>query len=213
MDKQHLLEELKERVRADTTLPLRETATTLVFGKGDPEAAVVFIGEAPGRNEDLQGEPFVGAAGKELDTLLSAIGLGLRDVYIANILKYRPPNNRDPNPDEIAAHTPFLVEQIRIIRPRVIATLGNFSTKFVLAGFDVAGMKRIGGITHLHGKPREMKVEDLTFIVVPMYHPAATLYNRALKEELARDFLALSVQLSAGPHRPDNDQSLGRWIQ
>ncbi len=116
------------------------------------------------------------------------IGLTIDDVYIANILKYRPPNNRNPTPDEIARHTPYLVEQIKAIKPVVIATLGNFSTKFVLAGFDTDKMKSIGGITFLHGKPVPMQVDGLTFTVVPLYHPAAILYNPTLRQDLEKDF-------------------------
>ena len=112
-DKTAKLEEVKKNI-LNTTLPLQDTATNLVFGKGNPEAPILFIGEAPGKNEDLEGYPFVGAAGKQLDKLLSLIDLGLDDVYIANILKYRPPKNRNPNVDEIKAHTPFLIEQIKV---------------------------------------------------------------------------------------------------
>jgi len=181
------LEQLKEKTaRAD--LPLKETATNLVFGKGNPDAQILFIGEAPGNNEDLQGLPFVGAAGKQLDKLLHSIDLGIEDVYIANILKYRPPNNRDPNKDEIKAHTPFLVEQIKVIKPKVIATLGNFATKFVLADFDPEGMKKIGGISTLHGEPVEKTIDGLKFMIVPIYHPAAMLYRPGIKEDLEKDF-------------------------
>ncbi|MBR9700485.1 uracil-DNA glycosylase [Candidatus Woesearchaeota archaeon] len=185
-NKEKLLELLARTKAAD--LPLKESATNLVFGKGNPEAEILFIGEAPGKNEDLKGIPFVGAAGKELDKLLNGIGLTIDDVYIANILKYRPPNNRDPNEDEIKAHTPYLVEQIKTIKPKVICTLGNFSTKFVLAGFKVDGMKNIPGITGLHGKPRHMTVSDFSFTVIPLYHPAAMLYKRALAETMEKDF-------------------------
>lgn len=187
MNKKELLEELKKEILKEE-LPLKETATNLVFGKGNPEAKILFIGEAPGRNEDLQGYPFVGAAGKQLDELLSIIGLSLEDVYIANILKYRPPNNRNPSAEEIKAHTPYLVEQIKIIKPKIICTLGNYATKFVLANFEVEGMKKIGGITFLHGKPVEKKVDGFKFKAYPLYHPAATLYNRNLKETLKEDF-------------------------
>lgn len=181
------LEDVRERcLQAD--LPLKETATNLVFGKGNHEADILFIGEAPGRKEDEQGKPFVGAAGKQLDAFLHSIGLTIEDVYIANILKYRPPGNRDPKPDEIETHTPFLVEQIKAIQPKVICTLGNFATKFVLAGFKPEGMKRIGGISGLHGKPRHMSVDGVSFIAIPLYHPAAMLYNRSLAEAMEKDF-------------------------
>src|SRR3989344_3342514 len=150
------LNRLKATILKDMVCPLKNSATNIVFGKGNPHAKIVFIGEAPGEQEDLQGIPFVGRAGKELDKLLHSIGLSLDDVYIANILKYRPPKNRDPLPDEIARHTPYLVEQIRIIKPTIIATLGNFSTKFVLAKFSCEHMKSIEGILTIHGKPQHI---------------------------------------------------------
>lgn len=187
MNKADALEALKQKLTA-ADLPLKDTATNVVFGKGNPHAPILFIGEAPGKNEDLQGIPFVGAAGKELDKLLHSIGLSLEEVYIANILKYRPPENRDPNKEEIKAHTPYLVEQIKIIQPKVIATLGNFSTKFVLAEFDVEEMKNVPGITQLHGKPRQIHVDGTTFMVVPLFHPAAILYRPQLRQVLEDDF-------------------------
>jgi len=189
------LDALREKT-ATVDLPLKESATNLVFGKGNPHAKIMFIGEAPGKNEDLQGMPFVGAAGKLLDELLQGIGLTLDDVYIANILKYRPPNNRDPTEGEIRAHTPYLVEQIKIINPDVIATLGNFATKFVLAGFDVDGMKKIAGMSKLHGKPHKIHVSGQSFTIVPLYHPAATLYKRALRPVLEDDFKKMSDLIS-----------------
>ena len=185
------LDQLKEKT-AQADLPLKETATNLVFGKGNPEADILFIGEAPGKNEDMQGMPFVGAAGKQLDGLLHGINLCLDDVYIANILKYRPPNNRDPAVDEIRAHTPYLVEQIKTIKPKVIVTLGNFSTKFVLAEFNVDNMKTIQGISQLHGQFKNIHVNGQTFTVMPLYHPAAVLYKRALQSVLEEDFKKLS---------------------
>ncbi|MBI4918979.1 uracil-DNA glycosylase [archaeon] len=175
MQNQEALEQLKQKT-SEANLPLKESATNIVFGKGNPEAKIFFIGEAPGNNEDLQGLPFVGAAGKQLDQLLHMINLCIEDVYIANVLKYRPPENRNPNDEEIKTHTPFLIEQIKIIKPKVIVTLGNFSTKFILGNFSVEGMKKMAGITHLHGVPVEKELDGLKFLVFPMYHPAATLY-------------------------------------
>ncbi|MDP7179748.1 MAG: uracil-DNA glycosylase [Candidatus Woesearchaeota archaeon] len=185
-DKTAKLEEVKKNI-LNTTLPLQDTATNLVFGKGNPEAPILFIGEAPGKNEDLEGYPFVGAAGKQLDKLLSLIDLGLDDVYIANILKYRPPKNRNPNVDEIKAHTPFLIEQIKVIKPAIIATLGNYATKFVLAGFEPDSMKQIEGITNLHGINKEILIKDEKFVVIPLYHPAAMLYRPQLREVIEKD--------------------------
>jgi len=194
-EKKEALEELKNKI-SQAELPLKDTATNLVFGKGNPEAPILFIGEAPGRKEDEQGIPFVGSAGKELDKLLHSINLCLEDVYIANILKYRPPSNRNPNVEEIRAHTPYLIEQIKIIQPKVICTLGNYSTKFVLAEFDVEGMKTIDGITNLHGRPRQIHVNGLTFMVVPLFHPAAMLYKPQLRQELEKDFKNIGELLS-----------------
>ncbi|MGV8162697.1 MAG: uracil-DNA glycosylase family protein [Candidatus Nanoarchaeia archaeon] len=194
-DKQILLDELRQEIIEKLDCPLKDAAHNLVFGKGNPSAKILFIGEAPGEKEDLQGIPFVGAAGKQLDKLLSLIGLTLSDAYVANILKYRPPKNRDPTPDEIRSHTPFLVEQIKIIKPRIVATLGNYSTKFVLSGFSVEGMKQIEGISDLHGKHIEKEINGLKFIVVPLYHPAAILYKPSLRGELENDFLGMKELL------------------
>jgi len=189
------LDAIKKRIEKELVCPLKDAATNIVFGKGNPDADLLFIGEAPGEKEDKQGIPFVGRAGKQLDGLLRSIDLTLEDVYIANILKYRPPNNRDPKPEEIANHTPYLLEQIKKIKPKVIATLGNFSTKFVLAGFNVEGMKKIGGISLLHGKPTKQNLDETTFTVLPLYHPAAMLYRPALRESLEKDFLVIKTLL------------------
>lgn len=196
-DKVTELENLKEKIKSELDCELKKAAKNLVFGKGNPDAQILFIGEAPGAQEDLQGIPFVGSAGKELDKLLHSIGLSLDDVYIANILKYRPPENRNPSFEEIKNHTPYLVEQIKIIKPKIICTLGNFSTKFVLAKFDVSNMKTISGISQLHGKPVKIAVDGLSFTVVPLYHPAAVLYNPKLRKDLQDDFFNLKDFLSS----------------
>lgn len=173
------LDELREHVGDCRRCPLGGTRTTLVFGAGDPRARLVFVGEAPGKNEDEQGVPFVGAAGRLLDELLAGIGLARDQVYIANILKCRPPGNRDPQPEEIAACTPFLREQLRLIDPVVVATLGNYATKFVL--------DTTRGITGLRGKLFHVEGRR----VVPIFHPAAALYTPAKKDVLAEDFARL----------------------
>ncbi len=182
------LESIKQKILTEMHCPLKDTATNLVFGKGNPDAKIMFIGEAPGEQEDLQGLPFVGRAGKELDAMLHKIGMSLDDCYIANILKYRPPNNRNPNAEEIRRHTPYLVEQIKTIKPKIVITLGNFSTKFVLGDFDIDKMKSIGGITYLHGKIINKNIGELNFKVIPMYHPAAILYNPNLRKNFEADF-------------------------
>ncbi|HIH38517.1 uracil-DNA glycosylase [Candidatus Woesearchaeota archaeon] len=210
MGKKKELEKVRSHLLNSLTCPLRDAATNLVFGKGNPEASILFIGEAPGEQEDKEGYPFVGAAGKQLDKLLRQIGLTLDDVYIANILKYRPPNNRNPTDEEIARHTPYLIEQIKVIQPEVICTLGNFSTKFVLAGFKVEGMKKIGGISFLHGKPVEMNVEGFSFKAFPLYHPAACLYKPTLREELEKDFVTLQKVLCL--EQKEAKKGLEQWI-
>ena len=163
--------------------PLGATSTRLVFGVGDPRARLVFVGEAPGKNEDLQGEPFVGAAGKLLDELLASIGMTRSQVYIANVLKCRPPGNRDPLPDEIATCTPFLAEQVRLIDPFVIATLGNFATRYVL-GTDRGISTLRGRLFHVDGRQ-----------VVPIFHPAAALYDQSKVAVLFDDFKRLRTVL------------------
>ncbi|MBL8013720.1 MAG: uracil-DNA glycosylase [Candidatus Omnitrophica bacterium] len=176
-------------------LPLRETAQHLVFGEGSCDPGVFFIGEAPGKNEDLQGLPFVGSAGKQLELLLNSIGLTRESVYITSILKYRPPKNRQPTIAEIHAHTPFLVDQIRIIKPSLIVPLGNFATRFILSGMTVEKMSLVSGITQIHGKLQEVRFEDLKFHVLPVFHPAAILYRRPLKKTLEEDFQKIKMAL------------------
>lgn len=159
--------------------PLGDTRTTLVFGVGDPTARLMFVGEAPGRNEDLKGEPFVGAAGALLDELLASIGLLRSEVYIANVLKCRPPGNRDPLSDEMTACTPFLAEQVRLIDPTVIATLGNWATKYML--------RTDRGITGLRGRLFRVGGRQ----IVPIFHPAAALYDQTKRDVLFEDFKRL----------------------
>ena len=185
-DKVNSLKEVEDKCRK-ADLPLKIGATNLVFGKGKADVEIIFVGEAPGRNEDIQGMPFVGAAGKNLDKLLHEVGLSLDDVYIANILKYRPPENRAPNNEEIVAHTPWLIEQIRVIKPRVVCSLGNYATKFFLAGLKPEGMEKQPGITAVHGKVREMEFEGIHFKLIPLFHPAAIIYNRKLIVEWEND--------------------------
>ncbi|MCX8007521.1 MAG: uracil-DNA glycosylase [Coriobacteriia bacterium] len=177
------LEELRSYIGDCQRCPLARTRTNLVFGVGSPRARLMFIGEAPGRNEDLQGEPFVGAAGKLLDELLASIGLDRSEVYIANVLKCRPPGNRDPLPEEMEQCTPFLEQQVRLVDPEVIATLGNFATRHVL--------KTQAGITRLRGRLFRSAGRK----VVPIYHPAAALYDRTKQDVLFEDFQRLKAVL------------------
>jgi uracil-DNA glycosylase len=178
------LEALREHIGECHRCPLGETRTRVVFGVGDPHARVVFVGEGPGKNEDLKGEPFVGAAGQLLNELLAHAGLERSEVYIANVVKCRPPGNRDPETIEIETCTPFLREQIRIIKPDVLVTLGNFATKFVL--------KTDTGITRLHGKVQQAG----RFAVLPIFHPAAAIYDRTKRDALFADFERLRELLA-----------------
>lgn len=188
MNKKKKLEKVKQTILTELKCPLKDAATNLVFGKGNENAKILFIGEAPGAKEDEIGLPFVGRAGKQLDKFLNQIELTIDDVYIANILKYRPPKNRDPNKEEIKNHTPYLIEQIKIIKPQIIATLGNYATKFVLANFNPDEMKKIKGIAEIHGQKHEIKFENEKFLVIPIYHPSAMMYKPSLRTEFENDF-------------------------
>jgi uracil-DNA glycosylase family 4 len=172
-----------EVVSGCTKCPLAGGRTQVVFGSGDPNADLMFVGEAPGFHEDKQGIPFVGAAGKLLDQLLAGIGLTRPDVYVANVLKCRPPGNRDPQPDEIEACESHLWRQIELIEPRVVATLGNFATK-LLSG-------RPTGITRVHGQEQETTLGGRPVLLYPIYHPAAALYTPRMLEVLRSDFARL----------------------
>lgn len=175
---------------------LFKTCKNIVVGKGSEDADIMFVGEAPGKNEDEQGIPFVGAAGKNLDKLLEKVGLSLDEVYVANILKCRPPENRDPLPEEIKAHTPWLIEQIKQIRPKVICSLGNYSTKFFLANGVVEEMTKQPGITTLHGKPRDIEFLGLKLKLIPLFHPAAIIYNRKLLDFWEQDMEVVKKEIS-----------------
>lgn len=184
MEKAKKLEELKAKILADKVTPeLADQATQLVFGDGNPDAEVVFIGEAPGKNEDLKGLPFVGAAGKFLDEMLESANLQRKDVYITNIVKYRPPNNRDPEPEEKTVFWPYLLKQISIIKPKIIATLGRHSGQVFLPNLRISVD---------HGQPKRIHVtmngKDESIIILPLYHPAAALYNGGLRQTLLEDF-------------------------
>jgi DNA polymerase len=163
-----------------TRCPLAQTRTQVVFGSGSPDADLLFVGEAPGFHEDTQGVPFVGQAGKLLDRLLEGIGLTRDEVFVANVLKCRPPGNRDPQPDEIEACESHLFRQIELIRPTLVATLGNFATK-LLSGKPL-------GITKVHGTPQQVTLGGNEVTLYPLYHPAAALYTRSMLSVLEEDF-------------------------
>ncbi len=195
MDKSELLKQLENETR-EVNLPLKEIATNLVFGKGNSNAPIMFIGEAAGKNEDEQGLPFVGVAGKNLDKLLEKVGLSMNDVYIANILKYRPPENRSPSTEEIRSHTPYLLKQIEIIQPKVICSLGNYATKFFLAGTDVDKMNVQPGITSVHGKVKIIELHGKKVKLIPLFHPAAIIYNRSLLGEWEKDIQIVKGEIT-----------------
>lgn len=178
------LRDLYERIADCPNCPLARTRTQTVPGSGPATSEVMFIGEAPGQREDEQGLPFIGPAGRFLDELLGVAGWSREDVYIANVVKCRPPGNRDPLPEEIAACRPYLDEQFTIVDPRLIVTLGRFSMQ---RWFPDAAISRI------HGHPRHLEDDR---VVVPMYHPAAALHNGSLREVIVEDFRALPALLA-----------------
>jgi len=211
MDKTQLLNELKEEVGKCRRCPLYKTRTKVVFGTGLASAKLMMVSEAPGYWEDQKGEPFVGAAGKVLNELLDSVGIKREEVYIANLLKCRPPENRDPEEEEIKACTPYLERQIEIIKPEIICPLGRYSMKFLMKRFGLED--RIEGISKIHGrlfkvhpvKSLQSKVfaEDEQFnrvknlsqniTVIPFYHPAVATYNPNMKKVLEEDFKILKT--------------------
>jgi uracil-DNA glycosylase len=174
-----------------TKCPLSETRTKVVFGAGNADADLMFVGEAPGAEEDRQGLPFVGRAGGLLTELLGEIGMSREDVMIANVLKCRPPGNRDPQPEEIDTCRPYLEQQVALIQPRVIATLGNFATK-LLSGNPT-------GITKVRGTPQIRELAGRTVFLLPLFHPAAALRTPSLAEALRRDFATIPDLLRRDP--------------
>jgi uracil-DNA glycosylase family 4 len=206
--KQQLLDEIREQILRDKVTPdLKSTATQLVFGAGSPDAAVLFIGEAPGKNEDQQGLPFVGAAGKFLNEMLEMVDLKRADVYITNIVKYRPPNNRDPLPNEKAAFLPYLQAQLEVIQPKIVVTLGRHSMNCFLPDLQ---------ISKIHGQPKRIRINmrrqaerigqgetgaspeatnGMPIVILPLFHPAAALYNGSMRQTLIDDFAKIPAVL------------------
>lgn len=189
VDKAKRLQMLADEIIKNQVCPsLAMQATQLVMGDGNTDADIVFIGEAPGKNEDEQGIPFVGAAGKFLNEMLTSINLKREDVYITNIVKYRPPNNRDPLPDEKRAFWPYLVHQLEIINPKIVVTLGRHSMGYFLPK---------ARISQIHGQPQRIRLTEngksYEWIVLPLYHPAAALYNGSLRATLVKDFKQLTM--------------------
>lgn len=183
MDKQRLLDDLAiDIVSNDVCRELRQGAHRLVMGDGNPDADIMFIGEAPGKKEDETGLPFVGASGKFLDELLELAGMRRADVYITSIVKYRPPKNRDPRPDEKQAFLPYLLKQIEIIEPKAIVPLGRHGMEYFLP------KETIGAV---HGMATKTMLNNREVLIIPVYHPAAALYNRSLRQTLIDDFVKI----------------------
>ncbi len=193
-DKQALLDQIGADIVSNNICPdLAKQAKHLVLGDGNPNADIVFIGEAPGKKEDELGLPFVGAAGKFLNEMLGTIGLERSDIYITNIVKYRPPNNRDPLPEEKKAFLPYLQAQLEVIQPKILVTLGRHSTNCFLPDLQ---------ISKIHGEPKRIKLalhqdktKSLPIVILPLYHPAAALYNGGMRQTLLDDFAAIPAIL------------------
>jgi uracil-DNA glycosylase family 4 len=182
MNKKETLQQIKSQLLNDTTLPLRDTANNLVFGEGNPDADLYFLGEAPGRREDETGRPFVGLAGRILEKMLENINLTRENVYISNIVRYRPPKNRPPKPDEIKAFAPSVVGEITTVNPKLVIPLGKFAMEKFLPEEK---------ISQAHGKIYNVTWEGKKMTVLPFYHPAAALRSTKVKNMLAEDFKKL----------------------
>lgn len=193
--KRALLDHIAADIREKNVCPdLAKTAQNLVMGDGNLDADIVFIGEAPGKNEDEQGLPFVGAAGKFLNEMLAAAGMDRSDVYITNIVKYRPPNNRDPLPEEKAAFWPYLLKQLQIINPKVVITLGRHSMEYFLPDLKIG---------QAHGQAKRIQFGDHKIVIMPLFHPAAALYNGSLRQTLIDDFLKVPTVIKQIDTLPD----------
>lgn len=186
MDKRAALADLKRRMEENKTLPLRSGATRLVFGEGNPDTKLYFLGEAPGYYEDKAGRPFVGLAGQLLDKLIQSIGFEREDVYISNVVRFRPPGNRDPEPQEIAAFAPYVNEEIKIIDPKIIVTLGRFSMGKFLPDTKISAV---------HGRKFTVDFGSKRQVVMPMYHPAAALRAGAIMTAIRADFEQIKIAL------------------
>ena len=187
----HLFAIQQQIIDDGVTPELAIQATQLVFGEGNPDADVVIVGEAPGKQEDLQGKPFVGASGKFLNQMLESIGLSREDIYITNIVKYRPPDNRDPSPEEKKQFLPYLQSQLEVIQPKILVTLGRHSMNCFLPDLQIG---------KVHGEPKRVKLrlksqsdDILEIIILPLFHPAAALYNPAQRQTLIDDFAVIPI--------------------
>ena len=195
--KQVLLEQIKADILKNNICPdLAQQATNLVMGDGDIDADIVLIGEAPGKKEDESGLPFVGAAGKFLNEMLATVGMVRNDIYITNIVKYRPPNNRDPLPEEKKAFWPYLVRQLDVIQPKIVVTLGRHSMEYFLPNQK---------ISMIHGQPKRITFGNTKLIIVPLYHPAAALYNGSMRNILIEDFMKLPKIIDILNNQKENE--------
>src|SRR4051812_12981057 len=201
-DRREALKAVWQQATTCTRCPqLAAARTTVVFGSGNADAELMFVGEAPGANEDKQGLPFVGQAGRLLDTLLGEIGLTRGDVFVANVLKCRPPGNRDPLPQEIDACQDYLFRQLELIAPRVVCTLGNFATKLLRGDPGT-------GITRLHGRDEVRRIGPRTVRLYPIFHPAAALYTPSMLATLRQDFARLPELLALpAPEQPEPEEA------
>lgn len=187
MSKTNDLQQISDEIINDEVCAeLRDQATRLVFGDGNIDAEVVFIGEAPGKKEDETGLPFVGAAGKFLNEMLASIGLERQNVYITNIVKYRPPKNRDPSSDEKQAFLPYLMRQLDVISPKLVVTLGRHSMEYFLPGVKIG---------EVHGQLQTVDTPERSWMILPLFHPAAALYNGGLRQTLLADFAKIPTIL------------------
>lgn len=196
LNKQAQLEQIAADIVKNNVCPdLAMQAHHLVMGEGSADANIMFIGEAPGKKEDETGRPFIGAAGKFLDEMLTSAGMRREDVFITSILKYRPPNNRDPKPEEKAEFLPYLLRQIDVIQPKIIAPLGRHGMEFFLPGVKIG---------QIHGQPQKMTLEGRELTIMPLFHPAAALYNGRLRQTLIDDFLKVPELIAELKTLPDS---------
>ena len=190
MEKETEIEKLKkECIEFCKKSPLYKEGTFPVFGEGSLNADIMLVGEAPGYNESITGKPFCGAAGKILDELLESSGLKREDIFITNVVKLRPPNNRNPTQEEIKSFAPFLDKQIEIINPKIICCLGNFSTGYIMKKFNLSN--KIQGISKIHGQVFSVSTLFGTIKIIPLYHPAVVTYDANMKDVLKEDFKKL----------------------
>ena len=191
MSGEELLGAIASEIVVCTMCRLHKSRKKAVPGEGSPHSQIMFIGEGPGRSEDVEGRPFVGQAGKFLDTLICGVGLAREQTFICNVVRCRPPRNREPRPDEIQACTPYLERQIKVVQPKVIVTLGKCSTADIFSKINLP----FNSITQAHGKALDRTILGMQVTVFPTFHPAAALYSVKYKEQLAEDFRVLKSEL------------------